>query len=354
MTLTAPTVEVESNVNLSTSPFSCEVYWILPTANAYDTNSCSGIGERSVTVNTADGVFVWTGNEGEIVELTVGDYIITYCVADGCGNETCVDQEVNVSDQIEPSASCDDELNVSIGGGDIHNGVEGIARIFADDVNEGSNDNCGEVTVEVRRNFWRNETCNPSANRWSAWGDYVDFYCCDINNEITIELRVTDESGNWNICWMVITPEDKLVPYCYAPQPVDLSCAALPLAFPGDLEQAYEDDFEGTSQMMDDLFGYAWGTDNCAVDAVVERNPQININDCGWGTIVRRFEVWQWRPEGDLNDNGVLDRNEAWVSTNSCSQLITITETHDFVIDFPEDAAADCGDPEDCNNYYRS
>ncbi|MGH1436709.1 MAG: hypothetical protein ACRBG0_19885, partial [Lewinella sp.] len=254
--------------------------------------------------------------------------------------------ELNVADEIEPSASCNDELNVSIGGGDVANGVEGIARIFATDVNEGSNDNCGEVTLEVRRNYWRNETCNPSANRWSPWGDYVDFYCCDIDNEITIELRVTDESGNENICWMVITPEDKLNPYCYAPAPVSLTCSDLPLAFPGDIETAYDEDFAATSIMMSSIFGGATGTDNCAVDTIVERTPNIQVNDCGWGSITRRFEAWQLRPEGDANGNGAIDINEVFRSTNSCSQLITITEVHDFVIDFPEDADADCGDPD--------
>ena len=98
--------------------------------------------------------------------------------------------------------------------------------------------------------------------------------------------------------------------------------------------------------MMSALFGNATGTDNCAVDTIVERTPNIQINECGWGSITRRFEAWQVKPEGDVNGNGAIDINEVDRSTNSCSQLITITEVHDFVIDFPEDADADCGDPD--------
>jgi hypothetical protein len=81
------------------------------------------------------------------------------------------------------------------------------------------------------------------------------------------------------------------------------------------------------------------------VDTIVENRPSTNLNDCGWGTITRRFEVWQLKPEGDANGNGRIDRDEVLYSTNPCAQLITITETHEFTIDFPEDAAANCEDP---------
>ncbi|MEL7221850.1 MAG: hypothetical protein AAGJ93_11055, partial [Bacteroidota bacterium] len=82
------------------------------------------------------------------------------------------------------------------------------------------------------------------------------------------------------------------------------------------------------------------------VDTIVERDPSINVNECGWGSITRRFEAWQWRPEGDINDNGMMDASEVFRSDNTCSQLITITEIHNFTIDFPEDVDAACGTPE--------
>jgi hypothetical protein len=52
-----------------------------------------------------------------------------------------------VLDLIEPNAVCDDQLNVSLNG-------EGVARVYAVDINEGSNDNCGIVSIQVRR-AWR-------------------------------------------------------------------------------------------------------------------------------------------------------------------------------------------------------
>ena len=335
-------------INVSTSPFDCLAYITIPNPGVTDGNGCGTAAATSYTVLAFGENFFAGGNiaDGDVVAAPIGEHTLILCAEDNCGNETCEEYTIVVADNIEPTAVCDDELNVSIGGGDIANGIEGIARVFATDFDEGSNDNCGEVTLEVRRNYWRNDTCDPSENRWSPWGEYVDFYCCDIDNEITIELRVTDEAGNSNVCWQVVTPEDKLNPFCYAPDDVELTCVDLPLAFPGDLEAAYDDDFEGTSIMMSAIFGNATGTDNCAVDTIVERTPNIQINECGWGTITRRFEVWQLRPEGDVNMNGAIDINEVFRSTNSCSQEIEITEVHDFVIDFPEDADADCGDPD--------
>ncbi|WP_367391734.1 hypothetical protein [Lewinella sp. LCG006] len=335
-------------INVSTSPFGCLANIAIPTPTITDGNGCSSVFLTSYTVLAFGESFFAGGNiaDGDVVQAPIGTHTLILCAEDACGNETCEEYTVVVTDDIEPTASCNDDINVSIGGGDVANGIEGIARLFAADVDEGSNDNCGEVTLEVRRNYWRNNTCDASASRWSPWGDFVDFYCCDIDNEITIELRVTDEAGNTNICWQVVTPEDKLNPFCYAPAPVTLTCSDLPLAFPGDIATAYDEDFAATSTMMSAIFGGATGTDNCAVDTIVERTPNLQVNDCGWGTITRRFEAWQLRPEGDANGNGAIDINEVYRSTNSCSQLITITEVHDFTIDFPEDADADCGDPD--------
>ena len=199
---TGPEISGIPNViNVSTSPFSCLANVAIPCPTIVDGNGCSSVVGTTYTVLAFGQSFFAGGNlcAGAVVQAPIGEHVLIVCAEDDCGNETCEEYDLIVTDQIEPSASCDDQLNVSIGGGDVANGIEGIARVFATDVNEGSNDNCGEVTLEVRRNYWRNNTCDPSANRYSPWGPYVDFYCCDIDNEITIELRVTDESGNENI-----------------------------------------------------------------------------------------------------------------------------------------------------------
>ena len=329
----------------STAPYDCIANVLIPDpTNLFD--FCSGPATLSVRVTDVNNTFIFLGTNGDVFSVPPGNYFLEYCATDDCGNETCETMPIIVRDDIAPSVICDDDINVQIGGGDVAQGLFGIARLMADAIDEGSVDNCSdELVIEVRRNYWLNDDCGLSSNQWSPWGDFVDFYCCDIAREITVELRVTDEVGNSNVCWMTVVPEDKLRPFCYAPGPQTVSCADLPVMFPGDIQDAYDTDFAGTSQMMTDLFGGPSGTDNCAVDTLVERTPSVNINACGWGSIIRRFEAWQLEPEGDVNGNGAIDINEVLRSTNSCNQTITVTETHEYLIDFPADASADCLDP---------
>ena len=60
---------------------------------------------------------------------------------------------------------------MSIGGGDVVNDISGESCVYAIDMNEGSNGNCGKITLEVRRNYWFEGSCDPSENRWSEWDD---------------------------------------------------------------------------------------------------------------------------------------------------------------------------------------
>lgn len=337
-----PDLECPQDETISVSPFNCTATYQIPILEVLD--ACSEVTyqvavDGDTLTTDPDNIYIVTG-------LEIGEHTITYLAQDACGIRSECSYALTVEDQISPAAICDDELNVSIGGGDSAAGILGQARLLATDVDEGSNDNCSTVTLEVRRNYWNNGDCSDNAEAWSPWGDFVDFYCCDIGREIYVELRVTDAVGNQNTCWQVVTPEDKLNPFCFEPDDVTLSCVDLPLTFEGDLALAYDTDFAGTSAMMSALFGNATGTDNCAVDTIVERTPNIQLNECGWGTITRRFEAWQLKVEGDVNGNGAIDINEVDRSSNSCSQLITITEVHDFVIDFPQDAEADCGEPD--------
>lgn len=319
-------------IKFSTAPNTCLAYANILLPEMSDGNGCSGIGSSQAQITNSDGGFVWGGNLPAVVPLEIGDYTLTFCALDQCGNETCVEEEIEVRDRIAPVAVCDDEIIVSLGGGDSQNGEYGTATVFATDLDEGSNDHCSDVSIAIRR------------EGEALWSDEVLFDCSDIGDTIKIYLQVLDAAQNENVCWVEVVPEDKLVPVCYAPEGVSLSCVDLPLTFPGDLEQAYDDDFEGTSIMMSDLFGGPSGTDNCVVDTLVERTPNIQLNDCGWGSIGRRFEAWQVRPAGDVNGNGQIDISEVYRSNNNCQQTITITELHDFTIDFPEDASADCGE----------
>lgn len=326
----------------STSPFDCMANIILPEPTELN-DFCSGPPTVNVIVTDVEDAFVFMGTIGDLFSVPIGSYFVEYCAVDDCGNETCATMPIIVRDAIEPTVVCNDQLIVQIGGGDSQNGIQGIARILAASIDQGSNDNCGNVSLEVRRNYWLDNDCSFSPNEDSDWGDYVDFYCCDVGKDITVELKITDDAGNENTCTLIVSPEDKLKPVCSAPPSQTLTCAAFPLLATSDIQDAYNNDFNNTSIMMSQLFGAPTATDNCGVDTIVERSPGIQINTCGWGTIERRFKAWQWL--GDENGNGQIDVSEVIQSANVCNQIITLTETHHYQIFFPADVSTDCSDP---------
>ncbi len=333
-------------IQVSTNPFSCVATVAVTIPTVVDGNGCSSAAPTTYTVLAFGEAFFAGGNiiDGDIFQIPVGPHTIIYCAEDDCGNETCNQYDLLVTDNIVPAAVCLPNLTIPIGGGDTANGIEGIWRLFPEDLDDGSFDNCGPVSMQVRRNYWRFNTCDSNPNRWSPFGDQVDFYCCDQGTEITVELKVIDTENQESICSTTVTVEDSMVPFCYDPDDASFSCASPPEELPDDLEAAYVNDFAATSILMSDLFGVASGTDNCVVDTIVELMPLIQLNDCGAGTITRHFEAWQARLDADLSDGLQID--EVLRSTNDCSQVITVRSATDFEMAFPADTVVDCNMPE--------
>ena len=330
----------------STSPYSCTASFTVPLPDV--TDNCSSfsvlteiVTEVEVDVTNPYGQVVGTALDTIVVAtipdgasrtvggIPVGQHFFRYTVVDECGNKDVIYCRCEVTDLIQPVAICDDQLNVSLGGGLGSIGLEEVrARIYAEDFDEGSWDNCGPVTLEVRRNKFDffNYTCgngfgvtNPIL--FDGWGPYVDFFCCDVGVEIEIELRVTDAAGNQNICWLYVTPEEKSKPYCFAPQDVMVDCDDLPYGFhPGETDQ------------LQDLFGMATAEDNCGAIAEELTTITNQLDDCGFGTLIRRFRA--------VDDMGN-------VSMNTCQQIITIKEVHNYEIKFPADVSLECNEVPD-------
>lgn len=337
---------IPDTIVVSTSLFSClaNVEVLVPTVE--DGNGCSGATPTVYLVLAFGETFFAGGNiaDGDVFQIPPGPYTIFYCAEDECGNETCNEYDLIITDEVEPVAICPAGFSVSIGGGDVVNGIEGIGRVPAETFDQGSYDNCGPVNLEIRRNYWRNGTCDLNPNRKSPWGDFIDFYCCDLgNDDITIELRVTDLLDQQSICFSSVSIQDVIAPYCYAPDDTSFSCMTPPDGLPDDLEVAYANDFAATSTLMSSLFGSPSSTDNCAIDTLVELTPLIQLNDCGAGTITRYFEAWQAVIDADLSDGIQID--EVFRSTNECTQIITVRPATDFEMAFPADAVTDCGMP---------
>ena len=317
-------------MQFSTVPYDCSASFLAPLPEV--TDNCSSwevetdiVDDQVVPITNQYGIIIGYDtitvvlasigpNEPRQVNgIPVGCYRFRYKVTDDCNNYTVIECDFCVVDNIEPTAICNDDLHISLGG-------QGVARVFAESIDEGSWDNCGVDTLLVRRLIeYDLTTCEPVTPYYSDWAGYVDFSCCDAGLLVTIELKVVDVYGNENTCWLNALVEDKVKPYCLAPPSVSISCPDVP----DGLDPMDTGDLQA-------LFGVATATDDCGVATVEELPPVVNIGTCGDGTIVRYFRAT------DEAGN---------ISQNTCQQLITITEEFDYEIKFPKDAVTDCVAP---------
>ncbi|MCB9281440.1 MAG: T9SS type A sorting domain-containing protein [Lewinellaceae bacterium] len=326
-------------MTVSTGPFDCTASFPVPAVEVSDLCSPDGTTTEAYIIpegSTDPDDYIYPTPNGFFTNIPLGCHVIRYVAEDGCGNSTVADLPFSVQDLVEPIAVCDDDLHISIGG-------QGYARVYAEDIDEGSSDNCGPIRIEVRRQYTLDpETCEDVPDFYSPWGPYVDITCCDVNSTVRIELRVWDDRNgdgiagnaipvtfcdgstkvvedNKNICWLDVLVEDKVPPFCTPPHAVTLTCVDVPY----DLDPQNE-------ELMNGYFGEATGVDNCPGVTVGTVSVTDGRNDCGFGTIIRRFRATDAK---GLN------------STNTCQQVITVTELHNYEIRFPKDAQAICGEP---------
>ena len=204
--------------------------------------------------------------------VAIGDYFLRYTVTDDCGTVGTRDCRIRVADLDEPVAICVGSLNVQLGGW-------GLARLYTNSVDMGSYDNCAIASIELRRHIDRDQdTCEDlDETQYSDWGPYVQFTCCDASTYVTVEMRVTDIHGNYNICWLDVLVEDKTLPYCTGLVDELVECDELPSNFdPFDTDQ------------LSELFGTPEVIDNCSAEAI-EQEPEVSLDADGNGTITRRF-----------------------------------------------------------------
>ncbi|PHN03575.1 hypothetical protein CRP01_26580 [Flavilitoribacter nigricans DSM 23189 = NBRC 102662] len=300
-----------------TDPEKCFATVEIPMPIVEVNSSCEAIDYVLMTeILDSEGAVISVIGEGDsrvMNTLPTGEYIIHYILQSACGLLATQDCPFRVVDELAPIAECVGGLNVSIGG-------FGLARIYAEQIDKGSYDECGgPITMEVRRKYTRDpETCDTLLTPfYSDWGPYVDLTCCDAGLYVEVELRITDINGNTNVCNTSILVEDKSLPFCTGLEDEFIHCDELPLNF-----QASD------STMLAGLFGIPDVVDNCAAEAI-ELAPVIALDECGGGTITRRFQA--------------VDR-VGNVSASIFEQVITIQYSADYEIGFPADVETDCID----------
>ena len=264
-------------------------------------------------------------------DVTVGgacpqEYTITrtWSATDDCGNTGTCNQTIIVDDSQAPICAAQN-ITVSLNG-------NGMVTIQASQVNNGSSDACGPVTLAVSpSNFdctdlgqnlvtltvtdcpgntstctafvtvednggleaiCQNVTifldangnasvdptqvdngsgggCNPGDLDFDL--SQTDFNCTDLGQNIVI-LTVTDQNGNTATCTAFITVIDLIPPVITCPANLTVDCHTV------------------TDPNNTGIYGQATATDNCPGVTITETHV-INLNDCGVGTIVRTFKA---------------------------------------------------------------
>ncbi len=312
--LEAPSISMDAFAVGITDPGShpepCSSQGFLEAANV--TDNChdftvkiyTPIGE-AIYVNGSDG-----SNGGYIPApgLAVGTYSITYQATDECGNTSEFSVDITVVDDVAPVAICDEITDVTLSS-------DGLAEISADVLDDGSHDNCCLSHFEIGR---MEEGCDYG----TEFGSTATLCCEDAaNSPVIMVFRVYDCDNNYNDCMVQVIVEDKLKPVLVScPGPETITC------------DYYWENIEiglslGDNSVLDQ-FGSPEYQDNC--ELVVTPTLQVNIDQCGIGTIVRTWNA--------IDPSG----NQA----NTCTQVISTIHVSDWVVEFPADLTAVCTDEE--------
>ncbi len=288
---------------ISADPYTCTGTWaVRPPVTIFDCNEttwtvkfkkANHLGEDpgdDVPFVTQEGATRVTGSYPNFViqGLPLGRTWVQYIVKDACGNVSECATEVDVFDTTPPVAVCDEHTVVTLSN-------NGWAHVFAYTFDDGSHDNCSDVTFSVRR---LTAGCNSNGSTSEVTNPFTDFIqvCCeDVGRDVMVELRVTDAFGNKNSCMVWVTTNDKVPPVITCPPSVTIDCGADTSAVA-----------LGRPIFSDIPLATPYYTDNCPNPTLRWRNTG-SIDNCGQGVISRVFTV---------TDNGGR--------TASCTQTITI------------------------------
>ena len=283
---------IADNFIIESNSGSCESAVIFSNVG---TDICSGINLITAEFSSQGGAYNGNGsliieditNGGTLDGLPLGMVEIKITAVDGCNNQTVVFITVDVIDTKAPTAICDDDFHVSLNN-------DGLAWIAAEDFDEGSTDNCSEVTLEIR-------SLGCLADEW---GPSAEVSCCDDPN-VVLELRVTDDAGNTNICWAEITIEDPIAPIVICKPDLTVDCNEIITGGDG--------------------FTAPEVTDNCTPE-LINTVDGGSLDNCHAGTLTR---TWTYSDGSDKSADA------------SCTQRITFVHVSDFTVQFPPDITID-------------
>jgi hypothetical protein len=303
----APTIQV-AGFTKSVDPWGCVGNFYMPAPDVLHDNCTDGVTYSvhgpigvNVTYDVIEGKYLVQG-------APKGTHTFVYTAADCCGNTTNLDVIVNIIDKTPPVAVAKQNIVISLTNG---GSSTGIAKLFANSVDNGSHDGCTAVHLEVRRevdptkdeddcgysgNLTYNSdghpqdgSSNPAHSNYDPDnGAYVKFCCSDLTDQegtvafgiVKVWLRVWDDGDmngvfgsagdNYNETWAYVRVEDKLPPHIYCPADVTIDC---------------DEDIDNL-----ELTGEATAESNC-LTLDTEYADLNYLNACGSGYVLRKWSI---------------------------------------------------------------
>jgi len=233
-------------------------------------------------INQAVEISEFNGNYF-VAQLPLGAHEVVIEATDECGNSSTCSYTIVARDDVMPNAICDEHTQVSLGS-------NGVARLYATSLDDGSFDNCEIVSYEVVK---MTDECGFGHD--VDFTPYVDFCCEEVGDTVLVSMRVTDSSGNSNECMVEVLVEDKYFPGIICPPDITISCDFY--YNPNDLGAYFGNVVTSEEERQDivinDYFnngvvgqdGLAYDNCNVRVDTTVE----FDLNQCNVGVIYRTF-----------------------------------------------------------------
>ncbi len=275
----APIIACQADVTLNTNAYTCSLtdyQMVVPLV----TDNCSAFDYSAYLLDDLGEEIHLNINNGLVLieEMNLGNYIYRIIAEDECGNKDTCNTNITIVDQAPPYVSCDQLTSVSLG-------IDGIGRMFATTLDDGSWDNCGIDRFEVAK---MTDECGFGLE----FGPYVDFCCSEVATVVMVALRVYDIYGNYNDCMVEVEVEEKLPPVISCPSNITLSC-----------DHHYDmdnlDEFGTIALDPSDqnpilVNGVTVGYDGLALDNcnVTIEHRAINNISCHEGEIIRIFTAW--------------------------------------------------------------
>jgi len=253
-----PQVLYPDSARVNMESWTCTGRWEVPAPWILD--NCSN--EVHYTVEVDNGTVLGDETAGFVVlDMPEGIYNGYIVATDCCGNITKKRIVLNVIDRVPPQAVCRTATVVSLNGN--QSPLTNYARLHAEDLDEGSFDNCQpHVYFKVIRMAELLGTNNGSnsnnvvacqgrngddnsilAGNQIYFDDYTDFCCADVGTKVMVVLRVFDVdpgpgpvtpirmtstssvlNGRFSDCMVEVEVQNKAVPTVIAPPNIVVSC----------------------------------------------------------------------------------------------------------------------------------